>query len=171
MRTLRKNKQSMMYALQLGTVPIYQTDNDGNVIYDHYEDSEGNIIDYVDENGNKTPLYTGEEEIVFSTPQPFMANISESGGESTALEYGLSPEDYTAVLVIAKNAVPLVEGALIWANSKPKYKYGGEEVTYDIGGKEVTTTAPEQTSADYMVKKTPKMPLNFAKILLDAIVK
>lgn len=171
MRTLRKNKQSMMYSLQLGTVPIYQTDGDGNVIYDHYEDSDGNIIYYLDENGNKTPRYTGEEEIVFSTPQPFMANISESGGESTALEYGLSPEDYTAVLVIAKNAVQLVEGALIWANSKPKYKYGGEEVTYEIDGKEVTTTVPEQTSADYMVKKTPKMPLNFAKILLDAVVK
>lgn len=159
MRTLRKNKQSMMYALQLGTVPIYQTDEDGNILY--YEDSEG----------NKIPLETGDEDIIFSTPQPFMANISESGGESTALEYGLSPEDYTAVLVIAKNAVPLVEGALIWANSKPEYKYGGEEVTYEIDGKEVTTTAPEQTSADYMVKKVPKMPLNFAKILLDAVVK
>lgn len=159
MRTLRKNKQSMMYALQLGTVPIYQTDEDGNVLY--YEDSEG----------NKIPLETGDEDIIFSTPQLFMANISESGGESTALEYGLSPEDYTAVLVIAKNAVPLVEGALIWANSTPEYKYGGEEVTYEIEGKEVTTTAPEQTSADYMVKKAPKMPLNFAKILLDAVVK
>lgn len=159
MRTLRKNKQRMMYALQLGTVPIYQTDEDGNILY--YEDSEG----------NKIPLETGDEDIIFSTPQPFMANISESGGESTALEYGLSPEDYTAVLVVAKNAVPLVEGSLIWANSKPEYKYGGKEVTYEIDGKEVTTTAPEQTSADYMVKKTPKMPLNFAKILLDAVVK
>ena len=171
MRTLRKNQQPMMYALQLGEVPIYARDEDGNIIYEHYEDSDGNIIDYVDENGNKTPIPTGEYEIIFSTPQPFMANISESGGESTALEYGLSPEDYTAVLVIAKNAVPLVEGALIWANSKPEYKYGGEEVTYEIDGKEVTTTAPEQTSADYMVKKVPKMPLNFAKILLDAVVK
>lgn len=159
MRTLRKNSQKMYYALQIGTVPIYQTGEDGNILY--YEDSEG----------NKIPLETGDEDIIFSTPQPFMANISESGGESTALEYGLSPEDYTAVLVIAKNAVPLVEGALIWANSKPEYKYGGEEVTYEIDGKEVTTTAPEQTSADYMVKKVPKMPLNFAKILLDAVVK
>ena len=159
MRTLRKNKQSMMYALQLGTVPIYQTDEDGNIIY--YEDSDG----------NKIPLETGDEDIIFSAPQPFMANISESGGESTALEYGLSPEDYTAVLLIQKNSYPLVEGALIWANSEPEYKYGGEEVTYEIDGKEVTTTAPEQTSADYMVKKVPKMPLNFAKILLDAVVK
>lgn len=171
MRTLRKNKQSMMYALQLGTVPVYQTDEDENIIYDHYEDSEGNIIYYLDDNGNKIPLETGEKEIVFSTPQPFMANISESGGESTALEYGFSPEDYTAVLVISKNSVPLVEGALIWANSKPEYKYGGEEVTYEIDGKTVTTVAPKPTSADYMVKKVPKMPLNFSKILLDAVVK
>lgn len=171
MRTLRKNKQSMMYALQLGEVPIYARDEDGNIIYEHYEDSDGNIIYILDDDGNKIPIPTGESEIIFSTPQPFMANISESGGESTALEYGLSPEDYTAVLVITKNAYPLVEGALIWANSKQEYKYGGKEVTYEIDGKEVTTTAPEQTSADYMVKKVPKMPLNFTKILLDAVVK
>ena len=159
MRTFRRNQQSMKYALQIGEVPIYQTDEDGNIIY--YEESDGNRI----------PLETGETEIIFSTPQSFMANISESGGESTAVEYGLSPEDYTAVLLISKNAVPLVEGALIWANSEPEYRYGGQEVTYDIDGKTVTTTAPIQTTADYMVKKAPKMPLNFANILLDAVVK
>lgn len=159
MRTARKNKQKMMYSLQLGTLPIYQTDEDGNIAY--YEDSEG----------NKIPLETGNEEIIFSTPQPIMANISESGGESTATEYGLTPADYSAVLLMAKGAYPLTEGALIWGISEPEYRYGGQEVTYDIDGKEVTTTAPLQTSADYMVKKVPKMPLNFANILLDAVVK
>lgn len=159
MQLLRKNKQSMYFALQLGSVPIYQTDDDGNILY--FEDSEG----------NKIPLETGEEQIVFSTPQPIMASISESGGESTAVEYGLSPEDYTAVLLIKKHEYPLVEGALIWANSEVEYRYGGQEVTYEINGKTITTTAPIQTSADYMVKKTPKMPLNFSNILLDAVVK
>lgn len=159
MRTLRKNSQKMYYALQIGEVPIYQTDNDGNILY--FEDSDG----------NKIPLETGEEEIVFSTPQPIMASISESGGESTAVEYGLSQEDYSAVLLIKKHEYPLVEGALIWTSSNVEYKYGGQEVTYEIDGKIITTTAPIQTSADYMVKKVPKMPLNFANILLDAVVK
>lgn len=171
MRTLRRNSQSMYYALQIGKVPIYNRDENGEIIYESYEDSDGNIIYILDDEGNKIPQETGEQEIIFSTPQPFMANISESGGESTAVEYGLSPEDYTAVLLIAKNSVPLVEGALIWADSEVEYRYGGQEVTYEIDGKEVTTTAPEQTSSDYMVKKVPKMPLNFAKILLDAVVK
>lgn len=159
MRTLRRNQQSMYYALQIGEVPIYSRDEEGNILY------------YEDDGGNKIPYETGEKEIIFSTPKPIMANISESGGESTAAEYGLSPEDYSAVLLIQKNAYPLIEGALIWANSEIEYQYGGQEVTYEIDGETVTTTAPIQTSADYMVKKVPRMPLNFANILLDAVVK
>lgn len=161
----------MYYALQIGEVPIYNRDENGEIIYESYKDSDGNIIYILDDDGNKIPQETGEQEIIFSTPQHFIANISESGGESTAVEYGLSREDYTAVLLIAKKSVPLVEGALIWANSEVDYRYGGQEVTYEIDGKIITTTAPIQTSADYMVKKVPKMPLNFSNILLDAVVK
>lgn len=161
----------MYYALQIGEVPIYNRGENGEIIYESYEDSDGNIIYILDDDGNKIPQETGEKEIIFSTPQPLMANISESGGESTAVEYGLSPEDYSAVLLIQKNAYPLIEGALIWANSEIEYQYGGQEVAYEVDGKTVTTTAPIQTSADYMVKKVPKMPLNFSKVLLDAVVK
>lgn len=160
----------MMYALQIGEVPIYNRDENGEIIYEHYEDSDGNIIYYLDENGNKIPSETGEYEIVFSAPQPFMANISESGGEAEATEYGLSPQDYSAVLLMSRNIVPLVEGALIWHESPVEYQYGGEEITYEIDGKTVTTTAPVQTSADFMAKKVPKS-LNFQKVLLDAVVK
>ena len=33
LRTLKKNKQKMYYALQVGEVPIYETDEYGNIIY------------------------------------------------------------------------------------------------------------------------------------------
>lgn len=77
MRTLEKNKQKMKYALQITKIPIYVTDEDGNIIYDSYTDSDGNEIPYLDENGNKIPLDSGEKEIVYSTPKDFKANISE----------------------------------------------------------------------------------------------
>ena len=54
MHTLLKNKQSMKYALQIGEVPIYNRDENGEIIYEYYEDSDGNIIYYEDENGLKT---------------------------------------------------------------------------------------------------------------------
>ena len=40
MHSLKRNKQKMKYALQIGEIPIYERDSDGNVIY--YEDADGN---------------------------------------------------------------------------------------------------------------------------------
>ena len=40
--TLASNKQSMEYSLQGERVPIYETDENGNIIY--YTDSDGNKI-------------------------------------------------------------------------------------------------------------------------------
>ena len=45
--TLASNKQSMKYSLQGERIPIYETDENGNIIY--YEDS----------GGNKIPMETG----------------------------------------------------------------------------------------------------------------
>lgn len=37
MRTIRKNQQSMKYALQIGEVPIYNRDENGEIIYEQNE--------------------------------------------------------------------------------------------------------------------------------------
>lgn len=63
MITLNRNKQSLKYALQIGKVPIYETDDDGNIIYI--------VID-----GNKVPVETGEYEIGYMQPVDFKANIA-----------------------------------------------------------------------------------------------
>lgn len=145
MRTARKNKQKMMYALQLGTVPIYQTDEDGNIIY--YEDSDGNRI----------PLETGETEIGYSEPVSFFASIAMSGGEAGAQEYGLSVSDYNATLLCQKGAYPIVEGSLIWTKSEVGYKDTNNEII-------------DPVSADYEVIKASES-LNFVKYVLKAVVK
>lgn len=59
MMTLASNKQSMKYSLQGERVPIYETDENGNIIY--YEDSDG----------NKIPMETGEYTTGYSHPVSF----------------------------------------------------------------------------------------------------
>lgn len=164
----------MYYALQIGEVPIYIRDDDENIIYDSYTDTEGNEIPYLDENGNKIPVTTGETKIIYGTPREFDANIATSGGEAEAQTFGLSLGDYEAVALYAKGSYPLVEGCLVWKDSKPKCEYENEvafEIENEDGDKvTVYSTVPEETSADYrVIKLSPS--LNFTKAILKAVVK
>lgn len=170
MRTLEKNKQKMKYALQIAESPIYETDENGNIKYDSYTDIDGNEIPYLDNNGNQIPLDTGEKEIIYSIPKDFKANISMSGGEAEAKEYGLSTADFEAVANYSRGEFPLIEGALIWLESKVEYKYGGEEIEVETDNGIVKTKVPVPTSADYMVLKTPKS-INEEKAILKAVNK
>lgn len=174
MRTLRKNQQKMMYALQIGEVPIYVRDDDRNIIYQSYTDTEGNEIFYLDENGNKIPMDTGETKIIYGTPQEFNANIATSGGEAEAQTFGLSLGDYEAIAIYTKGSYPLAEGCLIWKGSKPKCEYENEvafEVENADGDKEmVYSTVPQETSADYrVIKLSPS--ISFVRAILRAVVK
>lgn len=155
MRTLRRNQQKLYYSNLIGTAPIYETDEDGNVKY--YEDSEG----------NRYPLDTGETELIYGTPVEFFANIAMSGGEAEAVEYGLSVADYQAVAVTSRNAAPLKEGSLIWHTSPVEYEYGGSEIEVEVNGETVKTTAPKAVSSDYMVLKSSPS-LNIDKYVLKA---
>lgn len=158
MRTLAKNKQKMKYALQIGEIPIYERDADGNIVY--YEDTEG----------NKIPLETGNKEIAYSEPKEFSANITMSGGEAEAKEYGLSVSDYEAVISYSKGAFPLVEGALIWFGSNVKHKNNGELIEVETKDGKKMLKVPENVSADYQVLKISPS-LNEEKAILKAINK
>ena len=135
MRMLNRNKQKMYYALYGKEVPIY----------DYYIDSEGNEI----------PLETGETKIVYENPVEFLGNISLSGGESEAVEFGLNLADYEAILVVAKNTLPINETSRIWHNTKPTYNEDG---------------TINESSADYKVVKVSPS-LNVDKFVLKKIVK
>lgn len=142
---LASNQQRMYYALQNGQVPIYETDEDGNIIY--YKDNEGNSY----------PLETGEYEVGYTESVEFLSNLAMAGGEAEAQEYGLSIGDYNATCVCSKNAYPIVEGSLIWHKSK-------------VGYKDIEETIIDPLTADYTVKKVSES-LNFVKYVLKAIVK
>lgn len=136
MRTLKKNQQSMYYANQK---------KEKEPIYDYYEDSDG----------NKYPVDTGEFKYFYDLPEEFAGNIAMAGGESEALQYGVSLGDYSAVLVVSKELLPLKETSRIWFENPPVYLMDGHV---------------DEFSADYQVKKSVPS-INGQTYLLDKVVK
>lgn len=135
MMTLNANKQKMYYANQIGQVPIYE--------------------EYTDDDGNTYPLDTGETKIGYSEPIEFFGNISMSGGESEAVEFGVDLSQYEAVVIIPKHYINVTETSLIWADAEPQKDIGGNTDEY---------------SADYRIVKISKS-LNFDKLVLQKVVK
>lgn len=141
---LARNKQKLKYALQNSEMPVYQTDEDGNIIYDNI-------------NGTKIPRETGESDIGYEMPVDFMANIAMSGGKAEAVEFGIDVSAYDATLICDKDAFPITETSLIWHKSEPTYK-------------DIAQTIVEPNSADYSVVKISQS-LNFVKYVLKRITK
>lgn len=146
MRTLRRNKQPMKYSLQGGEIPIYQTDEDGNILY--YEDNDG----------NKIPLETGETQIGYSEPVSFFANINNKLDEVTWREYGVDDTTKFAQLVVNKNELPLQVGSIIWKKSEVGYKDGARTIV-------------DETSCDYTVKGVADEGLSVDLFLLQRNLK
>lgn len=144
MRLLEKNKQNLKYALQVGEVPIYERDEDGNIIY-------------IEVDGQKVPVETGETEVGYSNPIDFRGNIAMSGGEAEAKSFGVDISEYDAVLLMEKNRIPIDETSLIWHTSKVRYI-------------DEQNTIVDRKSADYSIKRV-QPSLNFTRYLLKMIVK
>lgn len=144
MRTLCKNQQKMYYSLLIGEVPIYELDEDGNPKI-AYTDDEGNV--YYEE--------TGETELKYSEPVSFFGNITMSGGESETAEYGLNLADYSAVLIVDKDTLPISETSLIWHTSEPVYK-GNGDIDGFTADYNVVKINPSLSADKYILKKTVK---------------
>lgn len=150
MMTLDINKQKMYYANQDSVVPIYERDEDGNIIY------------YEDEEGNSYPLESGDTKLIYGDAKEFDGNIAMSGGESEAVEFGISTSDYEAVLLLSKgakdkkgNVIELKETSLVWFETEPKKDENGYT---------------DEFSADYRVVK-PSPSLNTVRYVLKKVVK
>lgn len=144
MRLLEKNKQDLKYALQVGEVPIYERDEDGNIIY-------------IEVDGQKVPVETGETEVGYAKPVDFRGNIAMSGGEAEAKSFGVDISEYDAVLLMEKGRIPIDETSLIWHTSEVEYI-------------DEQNTMVDRKSADYTVKRV-QPSLNFTRYLLKRIVK
>lgn len=134
----------MKYSLQIGEVPIYERDEDGNIIY-------------IEVDGKKVPVETGETEIGYSDPVEFMGNIAMSGGEAEAKSFGVDISEYDAILLVEKDRIPIDETSLLWHTSEVKYV-------------DEQNTVVDRKSADYSIKRV-QPSLNFTRYLLKRIVK
>lgn len=144
MRLLEKNKQNLKYALQVGEVPIYERDENGNIIY-------------IEVDGQKVPVETGETEVGYAKPVDFRGNIAMSGGEAEAKSFGVDISEYDAILLMEKDRIPIDETSLIWHMSEVKYA-------------DEQNTIVDKKSADYTVKRV-QPSINFTRYLLKRIVK
>lgn len=147
MRNLNKNKQSLYYALYLGEVTIYRLDQYGQ-----------KIPIYTDETTTPPTVYYEEEDTrtdTYDKPVQFLGNIALTGGDSEAVDFGVSVADYEAVLITPKGLLPITETSLIWHTTEP---------TVDAQG------YPDPATADYkIVKVSPS--LNEDRYVLSKVVK
>ena len=135
------NKQAMKYALQGQTITFYEKDEDGNLKFYETEDGE--------------KIYYTHEEIGFSEPVDFRANISFDGGEAQNKEYGFNVADFDAVLLTDRGGYPFRKGDVIWLDSEPKKDENG---------------LVDSTSADFTIVGV-KPSLYTVKYMLKAVVK
>lgn len=125
--TLQSNKQAMKYSLQGERVPIYETDENGNIVY------------YTDSDGNKIPIETGEYTTGYSRPIPFLANINNKLNEVVWKDFGIDDSTNYAQIVANKGELQLKVGSVIWKKS-------------EVGYKDDEKTIVDETTADYTVK-------------------
>ena len=135
------NKQAMKYALQGQTITFYEKDEDGNLKFYETEDGE--------------KIYYTHEEIGFSEPVDFRANISFDGGEAQNKEYGFNVADFDAVLLTDRGEYPFKKGDVIWLDSEPTKDENGlvDSTSADFT---IVGVIPSLYSVKYMLKAVVK---------------
>lgn len=149
------NKQRMQYSLQGQRFTVYDRDDDGNIIYTYYTDSDGNKIYYLDDDGNKIPQNI-EEKTGFSEPVTFFANISNKLSEVLVKEFGIDDSSSYCQIVTNKGYLPIKSGDYIWKKSN---------VGRDADG------LVDVNTADYIVKGVADEGLTVDLFLLQKNVK
>ena len=98
------NRQKMFYSKQIGQVPVYDTDEDGN-------------LKYITVDGNQVPIETGEYTTGYDVPVPFRSSISNK-----LSEFGVDNSTNFVQIVDDKGKLPLSVGDLVWKKSAVQYK-------------------------------------------------
>lgn len=144
MRTCRKNKQRLMYALYKGVAePEIVTDRDGNPMFD----DDGN---YIYDSSSTT-------DIRYSDPVPFFGNIafSKGSGEADGEAYGISLSDYDSTLIMIRGEIPIDETSLIFKDSTPEYDDNGN-LLRDSADFTVVKVQPSLNTIIYLLKRIVK---------------
>ena len=142
MRTARRIKQLMYYSQLTEQIPIYETDDEGNIIY---------II----HGGEKIPKSSGETTPGYSEPISFYNAISGDLTEDEMKAFG-GEKLGNAKMTYRKNEFPFNTGTLIWKDS---------DILYNVDG------TIDTESADYIVMGVLDAGKHFWKCILSKVVK
>ena len=106
MRQLDSNKQTLYYSNYESEIPVYEYDEDGNILTTNVDGEEVEVCSYREG---------------YTSPIEFKANISFNSGNTDMSEYGLNTSDYNAIISANKGKLPFDERTLIWHKSEPQY--------------------------------------------------
>lgn len=144
MRTLKRIKQKMHYSLKSGSVPVYERDDDGNIIY--------RIVE-----GVRVPVTTGDTQDGYTKPEEFFNSITSTltpeeiqsfGGQNVSL----------AKMTYKRGEYPFKVGTVIWKESEIKYRDEEEEQV-------------NPDSADYTVVGILDMDKNYWRCIMQKVIK
>ena len=145
----------MLYSLQGETIPIYETDDQGNIVYEE--------IDNV-----QVPVETGDSFTGYDTPVDFKGNLSFYTGWNYPGVWGITLGNADAILLMDKDEIPIDETSMIWYKSTPKTK---EVDVYDKSQqKMVKRTVVDSDSADFSISRIIPS-LNQVRYVLKGIEK
>ncbi len=142
MRTPRRVRQPLIYSLLKGKEPIYERDDEGNIIY--------RIV-----GGEKIPKSTGDDRDVYADPITFYNSISGDLSENELQAFG-TQSNVSAKMTYRRNQYPFKTGTLIWKTSEVKFLEDG---------------TPDPKSADYKVIGIMTEGQYFWRCMLEAVVK
>lgn len=137
MRDLKRNQKTIYYTLYQDSVPVYELDENGKIIY-------------VEINGEKVPIETGETTSGYSEVKDFCFNVSASKGETENNVFGKSL-DYDKVLLTHNTACEIDEYSRLWIDTKPLI--GNDGKTDSEPEYEVKRVAKSLNHIMYAVKK------------------
>ena len=112
MRVARRIKQRMYYALLIGKEPIYERDDNGNIIYRIHA-------------GERIPVETGYFEDKYSDPIMFFNSISGQLTENELQAFG-TQNMADAKMTYKRGQYPFRTGTLIWKQSEVGRDEDGE---------------------------------------------
>lgn len=128
MRTLKRNKQHLWFAVPGEKIPRYMVDDEGNIIYT------------TDSDGVSIPVETGEFDISYSDPVHFMGYVGSQLENAITRAWGSDNTNNFAVLVLSKheksddgNFIELTNGTLVWKGRMPS-DMSEQGATYVVDG-------------------------------------
>lgn len=110
MRGLKRNKQKMWYQLYSEHIPVYETDLDGNIIYDPVTGE---------------PLLTGDCTVGYADPVEFRSNVSAARGEANTDPFGVDLA-YDKTIATCDMNLPIDELSVLFVDKKPEFGADGK---------------------------------------------